>query len=635
MVAKRRILSFCVLAMSLSVAGCGGGSTMNVQNPPAQVLPAASIAFQPKPLGAIFVNQTATFTAVVSNDSTNAGVDWSLPCPSGANCGTLSPLHTPSGKASTYTPPSSVAGNSQTFTILAFAAADHTRNLTTQMTVSGFAGTLKGTYVIQTSGSDPGGPYQLAGTVVLDGKAGITAGEQTINAFNANSGSSVSVADAITGGSYFIGSDGRGTITINTNDQNIGQQGIETFTLVVLSSSKALLTKIDDPTIPGTSSETAAGTLDLQTSKAAPSGGYAFVANGTDINGSPMAVGGVMNIDSPKTISGTGSVTDQDLAGTLTPKASLSGTVSDPDPFGAVKFDLTTGFAAGLEFTGYIVDTTHIKLIESDNTVAGAGVGRTVGVAVGQGAATGTFIGKTAFSGNYVFGISGFDLGSFLPASLASAGVFTADGNGLLTSGFIDEFLAAFGDISVTFKGHYFVDAAGTGRVGSSTSFHGLGPGPEFIFYLTGNGTPPLILDADVNMGAVGTGGAYVAAPQVSFNGKYGVTFTQNLGFEIDSSGPMAADGTAGTLAGTIDTNFGLSPFIDTPLTGTFQTTTLADRFTGTLSNEALPGGGPVAAAFYLIDSTQGFFVETDSANTGNQMFGYFTSRTPICQTCP
>ena len=136
-------------------------------------------------------------------------------------------------------------------------------------------------------------------------------------------------------------------------------------------------------------------------------------------------------------------------------------------------------------------------------------------------------------------------------------------------------------------------------------------------------------------MGAVGTGGAYPAAAQVSFNGKYGVTFTQNLGFEIDSTGPIVANGTAGTLSGAVDTNFGFSPFIDSPLTGTFQTTSIVNRFTGTLSNEALPGGGPITTAFYLMDSTQGFFVETDSINTGNQMFGYFATRTPICKTCP
>ena len=43
----------------------------------------------------------------------------------------------------------------------------------------------------------------------------------------------------------------------------------------------------------------ATGTMDLQTSTAAPSGGYAFVVSGTDVVKTlPVAFGGVFNIDS-------------------------------------------------------------------------------------------------------------------------------------------------------------------------------------------------------------------------------------------------------------------------------------------------------------------------------------------------
>src|SRR5262249_11899559 len=141
----------------------------------------------------------------------------------------------------------------------------------------------------------------------------------------------------------------------------------------------------------------------------------------------------------PKTISGVGSVADQDLAGSLFPSAALSGTVSDPDSFGAIKLTLTTDFApTPIELTGYIVDATHIKLIESDNT-SGTGFGSTVGVAVGQGTATGTFTDNSSFSGSYVFGIFGQDLSGF-PSSLASVGQFSADGIGHLTRGYNNEF---------------------------------------------------------------------------------------------------------------------------------------------------------------------------------------------------
>ena len=648
--ANRRLILLLLSTAMISVAtACGGGSSL-VRNPPPPAKAEVSIGFHPAPVGSIFINGTTTLTAVVNNDSSNAGVDWSLPCPTGTNCGQLIPLHTESGKAVTYTPPSTLAGNSQTITILAFATTDHTKNVLTPITVKGFAGNFKGTYIVQTLGVDVDpitgtlGPYQFAATIVLDGNGVITSGEQTY------SNSSRAVSDAITGGSYYIGQDGRGTLTINTADKNIGQQGEEFFSLVFLSNSQALIAKIDDPiNAQFTSNESSSGTMDLQTSKAPPQGGYAFVVNGSDTALDPMAVGGILNIDSPKTISGAGSVADQDLAGGLVPRAHLSGTVSDPDLFGRVQFDLATDFGS-MQFMGYMVDAVHIKLVESDN-VSGTGFGAMGGLAIGQGSATGTFIGKGAFSGTYVFGNSGTDLYILSPSSFASVGVFTADGTGNLTGGFNDKFLAAVGsEISDSFKGRYSIDSKGIGRVDSHINFphRGTEPGAELIFYLTGNGNPPLILDADGDVNffgpvAVGTGVAYPqAAPPFSFNGKYGFSFTQNqAGSESDATAVMNVDGTSQTLSGIVDTNFFFSPALNTPLTGPFQTSQTGplNRFTGTLFNQFFPtnvdNNSDISAVYYIIDPNHGFFAETDSVNTNTVTFGYFATRTPVCPTCP
>jgi hypothetical protein len=630
---RQWILVLFLGAVISVTSGCGK-STMNVQNPPAPPSSGVSIVFQPAPAASVSLNATTAVTAVVSHDSSNAGVDWSLLCPNHPNCGTLSPLHTASGAAATYTPPATISGNNQTVTIEAFATADHNKNVATPITVTGFGSSLKGTYVFQTQGIDANGPYQLAGVIVLDGNGGITSGEQT------HSDSLLSVSDPVTGGSYNVGPDGRGTLTINTADSNIGQQGIENLSLVVLSSSQALIATLDNPNLQS-SVETSAGILDLQTSTTAPTGGYAFAVNGTDINLQPMAMGGVFNIDSPKTISGAGSVADQDDAGLVFPGAALSGTTSDPDSFGSLKFNLTTDFApTPIQFTGYIVDATHIKLIESDNDGTGSGFGSTAGVAIGQGTATGTFTANKSFAGKYVFGILGQDL-SGLPSSLASVGKFTADKVGNLNSGFDDELLAGFGiEISDSFTGTYTLDSTGTGRVDSSINFKNNGPGPEFIFYLTGNGNPPLVLDADVNIGSLGAGLAHPqAASPFSFNGKYGLSFTQSSsGIENDGTGQITAVATSNTLSGVIDTNLGFSPQPDTPLTGGFGTIPGSGRFTGTLTNTFFPTPGnsanTLSAAFYLIDSGHGFFIETDSLSSGELTFGYFAARTPVCQGC-
>jgi hypothetical protein len=631
---RRRILLLLSGAIIAILAGCGG-STTNVQNPPAPPSTPVSIVFQPAPAESVTLNSNTPITAVVSDDPSNSGVDWALLCQNNANCGTLSPLHTQSGAAATYAPPGAISGNSQKVTIEAFATADHTKNVLTAIAVTGFASSLKGTYVFETKGTDANGPFQLAGVILLDGNGGITAGEQTHSDFL------LSVSDPISGGSYNIGPDGRGTLTLNTADQNIGQQGIENLSLVFLSSSHALIATLDNPLL-NPSSETSSGTLDLQTSTAAPAGGYAFAVYGTDLSLEPMAIGGVLKISSPNTISQAGSVADQDDAGSVFPNATLSGSVTDPDSFGSLKFSLTAAFASTpIQFIGYIVDALHIQLIESDNNGSGAGFGSTAGVAIGQGAATGTFTGNKAFAGTYIFGIQGEDLTAF-PTSLVSVGRFTADSSGHLKNGYNDELLNGFGvEISDSFTGTYTLDSTGTGRVDSSFNFSSNGPGPEFIFYLTGNGNPPLVLDADDAIGSVGVGLAYPqAAPPFSFNGTYGLRFTQSNGqSENDATGQITVNGSSNNLQGVVDTNLDFSPQPNTPLNGSFASIPTSGRFSGGLRNTFFPSPGSapntIAVAFYLVDSDHGFFIETDSLTSGELSFGYFATRTPVCPTCP
>lgn len=632
MLTRSQILTIFAAVLGAVLTGCGG-STTNVQNPPPPASTNVSIAFQPLPVQTISLNAATTITAVVNDDSSSAGVDWSLLCQTGSNCGTLSPLHTASGAAATYAPPPVISGNSQTFTIEAFATADHNTNIVTSITVTGFAGNLKGTYVFETQGSDANGPFQLAGAIVLDGNGRITSGEQT------HSDYLLTVSDPITGGSYYISPDGRGTLTLNTANPNIGQLGVENLSLVMISSSQAFITTLDDPNLQP-SFETSSGTLDLQTSTTAPNASYAFAVRGTDISLQPMVMGGVFKIDSPNTISGAGSVADQNLGGLLSPGATLTGTLTTPDSFGSLKLNLTTSFAsAPIQFTGYIVDAQHIKLIESDNDGAGTGIGSTAGVAIGQGANTGTFTTNQSFAGNYVFEILGQDF-SGLPTSLASVGQFTADTNGNLTGYNDEELNGLVFEISDSFSGTYILDSAGTGRVDSSLNFATNGPGPELIFYLIGNGNPPLVLDSDVSIGSIGVGMAYTQAPApFTFNGSFGLSFTQSTsGLENDGTGQISVDGTANTLSGVVDTNLSFSPQPNTALTGTYGAIDPTGRSTGTLTNTFFPSPGTtpstLAATFYLIDSTHGFFIETDSSLSGELSFGTFTARTPVCPTC-
>lgn len=662
---RRLVLLLLLAAMALGLTGCAGVST-HVQNPPLPATAAVSIVFQPAPPASVAINASALFTAVVTNDSSGSGVDWSLSCPNKSNCGSLSSLHTASGQPVTYSPPSALGSNSQSTTIVAFATADHSRNVESTINVSAFGSALQGTYVLQTSGVDISGfPYQRAGVVVLDGNGHLTSGERTVNFVDPTTGMLASVSDVVTGGSYFVGADGRGTLALNTANVNVGQQGtcgsgnsvapcgVETLSLVVLSKSQALLTKMDDPSLSSASNESSTGRMDLQTSQSAPRGGYAFVTRGTDINSAGIGIGGVLNVDAPNTISGAGSTTDlvnNDGSGLVTvPNSPVSGTVTAPDSLGAVQISLTTGFGL-LQFAGYVIDTSRIVLIESDDS-AGAGFGLTAGVALAQGSATGTFTTSKSFSGSYAFGIFGQDSSGAPFSSLSSAGTFSASGLGTLNKGFLDEFLfEGGGDVQVSdaFHGTYTVDPAGTGRVDTNSSItfsHAVnGTGPELVFYLTGKGGQALVLDADsepaLGGAGIGTGIAYPVATGGSFAGPYGLISTENFSgaTEVDSVGEIGVNGSARTLSGTLDMNNSFSATPNTTLTGGFQTTGVTGRLLGSWADQFLPIPN-LSIAYYPIDSTRGWFVENDGgangANPGNMTFGYYAARTPVCQGCP
>jgi hypothetical protein len=64
----------------------------------------------------------------------------------------------------------------------------------------------------------------------------------------------------------------------------------------------------------------------------------------------------------------------------------------------------------------------------------------------------------------------------------------------------------------------------------------------------------------------------------------------------------------------------------------------VAGLFSGTMTDPFFPSVGTAENTlnmdYFLIDSTQGYFIETDSLTSGELTFGYFASRTPVCSKC-
>ncbi len=384
---------------------------------------AISVAFQATPPTSLAPSGTTSITANVTNDVANAGVDWTVTCGSN-DCGSFNPTHTASGAATTYTAPAAVPTGA-TVTITATSTTDNTKSATAGITIAipitSYNQLLNGTYAFEISGALTSfNVYQVGGVITADGNGNITGGEQVYNDGNS------SVSGTILSGTYTFGPDGRGTIILTTSNSGIAVAGVETLGAVVISGSQTLITEFD-------ASATARGSMDLQTAVNPLTGGYAFVMG----SNFPTVFGGVFNVDNNPTtgtISGAGSVADIDTFGEID-NGPLTGSVSVPDFFGQVTITINTDFGTGITMSGFIVDDSHIKLVETDFTSISGGV------AVAQGASTGTYADDSAFSGNFVYGIFGqCDRGN---GGTAIAGSLTADGAGNLT-GLMD---ASFGAV--------------------------------------------------------------------------------------------------------------------------------------------------------------------------------------------
>lgn len=666
MVARRRIPPFLLLAAICFLAACGGSSHSSQSS---QSAPGVSIALNPAPNAtSIPVGNTTgiQFNPTVNNDPNNYGVDWAVTCSQSTAivgaCGTLSisTFHSASGTPVNYIPPTFINTGSLTVNVTVFATADHTKNVTTPITVTSYAAVLNGTYILQVRGSDSNPyPYETTGVFLFDGNGNITSGQQTINTVGGFS-ATYTAQGSTTPSTYFVGPDGRGLITLNLQQAGTAASIQETYTFMVVSSADALVADIE-PNL----GSSASGTLELQDPSAAttmPMGAYAFVTNGSDsgsANGPgqgipvPTAFGGVFNIDNnPSTgsISGAGSLADQDYYNSTgstrkllscVPPTGVTGSVSQPTSLGIVTITLTgaTCFGqtlpASIQFTGYIVDATHIYLIESDD-INGTGGFLTAGIAVNQGSAAGTFT-AASLTGPYVYGVLGYDINAAVPSSFTSTGVINADGTSKIT-GINDTFYP--GD-SVAYTankltGKYSLDANQIGRAALGPRFSGASPQVQFqlLAYLTGNGTPPLILWAegeDPNFPAIGTGIAYpqsANASSLSFGNPetYGFSLTEGPS-EIDGTGTMQSriNGVAGTLTGTLDnTNNNDFPGAGLPLSllDTFVLPTdKFGRIAGTFMNTG--GAGPYFE-YYLVDDNHGFFEETDLLTSGLVGIGYF-----------
>jgi hypothetical protein len=566
-----------------------------------------TVAFFGAPPASVVVSSQVQLRAQITNDvSANPMVNWSVSCGQ-PDCGTLAPPSTPDEEPATFTAPASIPpGN--TVTVTATSVTDPTKSASANIVIMAAGPTLAdGTYVFQQSSS-----AQILTGVIVAKSGAITGGEQD-SILNDSDNAPYSYFQTITGGSYANTADGNVQLSIQ-----LGANDTETLTGTLASGGRGFVSGID-----GTTGNT---TLEPQVSTAAPAGGYAIALDAATLFDSSPSLAGILNVDGPGTISGAGSILDvlQTYNGGAQPVG--SSTVSTPDAFGRVIFQLNPGTNSTLStllVAGYIVDSTHIRLIlTGDPNNSDTVLGEMAGLALGQGTNTGKFSADSVAGATYVFGAAGSDQ----RGALQLAGLVTLNKGGT-ASGSLNwnDLSGASTQSPVAFTGRYTVDP--TGRMTLSNLTDGANFNYSLHLYVDGNGGG-LILSNDGN--DVFTGRAYLqqsaAFSTSSFSGPYGLNASlyalpQDL---VPATGTAigrftsSANGSADAVAGYADVGSGGQDFsfggsLGSSASGIYQGTLTGfdGVITGFESASPTTGNG---FALYMVDDTQGILIETDHA---------------------
>lgn len=303
----------------------------------------------------------------------------------------------------------------------------------------------------------------------------------------------------------------------------------------------------------------------------------------------------------------------------------LSG-VSSPDAYGRVFIQLNSpsnSYLATTYVVGYIVDAAHMRLILSgDPNNSDMAYGDLGGLALGQGANTGSFTTASVAGSSYVFAAEGRDQ----TGALQLAGTCTLNTDGTVT-GVLNwnDLSGGRGQAPADFTGTYTVDP--TGRLTLSNLTDGANFNYSFHLYLDGKGSG-LVLANDISDQFTGEAFERQTGPfsANSLSGRYGlsaglypepptgINSTPTLSGWLTSTPNGASD----ALSGYADFGDGAYDFA---LTGTLSTDS-SGVFQGQLfgvdgilaSPNQSASSTPNSITLFLIDSTQGILIETDKS---------------------
>jgi len=426
-------------------------------------------------------------------------------------------------------------------------------------TLTNTAAVVSNNYTFYLSGVDHfyrqgfGNFYALAGAVAIASDGTIVGGEQDYNDVGSVSSPEPS-GDKITGGALTVSAaTGQGTLTLITNNVNLGVNGTETFSVQFVNTKHALITQFDG-------SATSSGSMDLQTLTSPPSlgsGGYAFILSGVDGGSGPLAYGGVFTIPSSGTTLQNGIYDVTEFAFPMARGNTLSGTFTEPDSYGrgtiASSLVNSANSDQGAALNYYVVGPEAIRIIDVDGPNSSA-----VGSAFGQG--TNATAASNASLGRSVFGLAGnppaagvASLGQFSTSNTSSS---PADWSGIADNNDLDDHAASTGAL---FSGTYSIASNGYGSLDITTGDVGYFLS-ELGIYMT---DPSLNLNDPNN--TTGGGGALLLAMN---NSRY---FAGVTGVLIPQTDTATANFTGSYAVGAQEFNsFNSSIYCNGPVGGSF-----------------------------------------------------------------
>ncbi|MGC1903139.1 MAG: hypothetical protein WA715_04915 [Candidatus Acidiferrum sp.] len=406
--------------------------------------------------------------------------------------------------------------------------------------------TLNGTYSFVMSGQDGGGFFTRIGSFAANGAGAISGGVQDLNSGVVPGSTTL----GITGGTYTIGTNGKGTLSLIDSAETIQ------LSIVMTSTTTGLITETDG-------FATASGNFtvqDVSTFSGFPnnvSGSYVFDFSGVDPNGLGESIIGRFTGNGGGGLS-AGLVDINDDFTPSGPQAVTAGSfLIDSTNIATSGRGTATLTAAGstFNFAVYVVGANRLRMMRTDFPAA------SIGDAVSQ---TGTIPTTAAgLTGSFVFSLGG--------SSLSGADVRTGRatfGGGNLTSILMDDnnssasgsgnsnpVMIPNGSLSAM---TYTVDPSGDGR-GTMTFTDSKKGTYSFIFYLS-SPTQAVIQDVSVGITSdgsmMGQSGSFTASGS---GGNWGLSWSgqsinSNTGIlaEEDFVGQYSQD-TSGNITGAID----------------------------------------------------------------------------------